>query len=43
VGEPGPVVVVGGHAQGLVLYVDAIPREGETVLGRGYDEPMDGG
>jgi ribokinase len=35
--------VVGGHAQGLVLHVGAIPREGETVLGHGYDEPMDGG
>ena len=42
-GDLRPVVVVGGHAQGLVLHVDAIPREGETVLGRGYDEPMDGG
>lgn len=42
-GDLGPVVVVGGHAQGLVLHVNAIPKEGETVLGRGYDEPMDGG
>jgi ribokinase len=43
VADLGPVVVVGGHAQGLVLHVGAIPKEGETVLGHGYDEPMDGG
>jgi ribokinase len=41
--EPGPVVVVGGHAQGLVLHVGSIPKEGETVLAHGYHEPMDGG
>lgn len=41
--EPGPVVVVGGHAQGLVLHVRTIPREGETVLAHGYHEPLDGG
>jgi ribokinase len=43
VAEPGPVVVVGAHAQGLLLHVDAIPKEGESVLGRGFEEPMDGG
>ena len=41
--EPGPVVVVGGHAQGLMLHVETIPRPGETVLAHGYHEPMDGG
>jgi ribokinase len=39
----GPIVVVGAHAQGLLLRVDAIPREGESVLGFGFDEPVDGG
>jgi ribokinase len=39
----GPVVVVGAHAQGLVLQVDAVPREGESVMGWGFDEPLDGG
>jgi ribokinase len=41
--EPGPVVVVGAHAQGLLLRVDTIPKEGESVLGHGFEEPMDGG
>ncbi len=40
---PGPVVVVGAHAQGLLLHVEAIPKEGESVLGHGFEEPMDGG
>jgi ribokinase len=39
----GPIVVVGAHAQGLFLRVEAVPREGETVLGFGFDEPFDGG
>ena len=39
----GPIVVVGAHAQGLFLRVEAVPREGESVLGSGYDEPADGG
>jgi ribokinase len=29
--------------QSLFLRVDAVPREGETVLGSGYEEPEDGG
>jgi ribokinase len=29
--------------QGLLLRVTAIPREGETVIGFDYDEPVDGG
>ena len=40
---PGPIVVVGAHAQGLFLRVEAVPREGETVLGFDFDEPFDGG
>jgi ribokinase len=39
----GPIVVVGAHAQGLVLNVAAVPVEGETVLASGYAEPPDGG
>ncbi len=38
-----PVVVVGAHVQGLFLHVEAVPREGESVLGRGFEEPADGG
>ncbi|HET6171253.1 MAG TPA: ribokinase [Gaiellales bacterium] len=38
-----PIVVVGSHVAGLVLEVDAVPREGESVLGRGFSEPEDGG
>lgn len=41
--DPGPIVVVGAHLQGLFLAVDAVPREGETVLGHGFEEPLDGG
>jgi ribokinase len=36
-------VVAGSHGQSLFLRVDAVPREGETVLAWGYDEPEDGG
>jgi ribokinase len=39
----GPVVVVGAHVQGLFLHVDAVPREGESVMGWGFEEPLDGG
>jgi ribokinase len=38
-----PVVVVGAHVQGLLLDVDGVPREGETVLASSFDEPVDGG
>lgn len=41
--DRGPIVVVGAHAQGLLLHVDSIPGEGESVLAWGFDEPMDGG
>jgi ribokinase len=40
---PGPIVVAGSHGQSLFLRVDAIPREGETVLATGFGEPEDGG
>jgi len=41
--ESRPIVVVGSHVPGLLLEVDAVPREGETVLGRALSEPEDGG
>lgn len=40
---PGPIVVVGAHAGALFMHVTAVPKEGETVLAWGYDEPEDGG
>ncbi|HUY45675.1 MAG TPA: PfkB family carbohydrate kinase [Streptosporangiaceae bacterium] len=39
----GPVVVAGAHGQSLLLRVDSVPREGETVLAAGFEEPEDGG
>jgi ribokinase len=39
----GPIVVAGAHGQSLFLRVDAVPREGETVLGHSFEEPEDGG
>lgn len=30
------VIVVGSYAAALVMDVDRIPAEGETVMGRGY-------
>jgi ribokinase len=41
--QEAPIVVVGAHLQSLLLLVDAIPSAGETTLGHGYSEPMDGG
>jgi ribokinase len=41
--EPGPVVCLGAHVQGLFMHVERVPREGESVLGWGYREPRDGG
>ncbi|HEY4349058.1 MAG TPA: ribokinase [Gaiellaceae bacterium] len=38
-----PIVVVGSHVPGLFLRVEAVPREGETVLAHSYREPEDGG
>lgn len=37
------IVVVGSHAPGVLIHVDRIPVAGETVLARGYAEPLDGG
>src|ERR1039458_7234118 len=39
----GPIVVAGAHIQGLVMRVDQVPLEGESVLGHGFAEPVDGG
>jgi ribokinase len=41
--ERGPIVVVGGHAGALFMHVTAVPKEGETMLAWGYEEPEDGG
>jgi ribokinase len=41
--QTGPIVVVGAHCAGVFMYVDAVPGEGESVLGWGFDEPDDGG
>ena len=41
--QEGPIVVAGAHGQSLLLRVDGIPREGETVLATGFEEPEDGG
>jgi sugar/nucleoside kinase (ribokinase family) len=41
--ERGPVVCVGAHMQGLFMHVERIPREGESVRGWGFREPLDGG
>ena len=41
--EPGPIVCVGAHVQGLFMHVERIPSEGESVIGWGYREPRDGG
>lgn len=38
-----PIVVVGAHGQSLFMHVAAVPSEGETVLGHGYVETVDGG
>ncbi len=36
-------MVVGAHSQSLLLRVERVPAEGETVLGWSYEEPLDGG
>ncbi len=36
-------MVVGAHGQSLWVRVDKVPKEGETVLGWGVEEPLDGG
>jgi ribokinase len=42
-GHDGHIVVAGAHVCGLFFRVDSVPAEGETVLGRDFDEPEDGG
>lgn len=39
----GPIVCVGGLIQSLLIRVDRLPGEGETVLGSDVQEPLDGG
>lgn len=41
--ELRPIVVAGAHGVGLRFEVEAVPREGETVLGHSFSEPEDGG
>jgi ribokinase len=38
-----PIVVVGAHIAGLLVRVEAVPREGETVLGHDLEDSVDGG
>lgn len=37
------IVVVGSHGGGLFVHVKRIPVAGESVMGWGYEEPVDGG
>lgn len=37
------IIVVGSHAPGLLVSVDAFPRPGETILGHSMTSPLDGG
>ena len=39
----GPITVVGTHVAGLLLHVERVPGEGESVLGSRFEEPEDGG
>ena len=39
----GPILVAGAHVQGLVMRVAQVPGAGESVLGYGFSEPVDGG
>jgi ribokinase len=41
--QPPQIVVVGSHAPGLFIHVKCIPVAGETVIGWGFSEPVDGG
>lgn len=42
-GKTPDIVVVGSHAPGLFIHVKRVPVAGETVMGWGYEEPVDGG
>jgi len=42
-GDLHPIVCFGGLMHAVTMRVDAVPAEGETVLGFDYDEPYDGG
>jgi ribokinase len=37
------IMVIGSHAPGLFVNVKRVPRAGETVIGWGFHEPIDGG
>lgn len=37
------IIVVGSHAPGILIHTDRVPTPGETVMGWGYEESVDGG
>jgi ribokinase len=37
------IIVVGSHAPGILIHTECIPVAGETVMGWGFEEPIDGG
>ncbi len=37
------IIVVGSHAPGILMHTERIPVAGETVMGWGFEEPIDGG
>ena len=37
------IIVVGSHAPGILIHTERIPVAGETVMGWGFEEPVDGG
>jgi ribokinase len=37
------IIVVGSHAPGILMHTERIPVAGETVMGWGFEEPVDGG
>lgn len=40
---PPEILVIGSHAPGILIHSNRIPHPGETVIGWGYEEPVDGG
>ena len=37
------IIVVGSHAPGILMHTERIPVAGGTVMGWGFEEPIDGG
>lgn len=42
-GKNPEIIVVGSHAPGILIHTERIPVAGETVMGWGFEEPVDGG